>query len=68
MRSWNRTDVVGVPVEQYLRLLCAVMTKLTSDLVEGVARSARTVKNNDEERIAASQDENRHWVVKTEAA
>jgi hypothetical protein len=55
-------------VDRLVRLLYAAMRKLTPELVEGVARATWTAKMSHEERIVASQDEERRWVVRTKAA
>jgi transcriptional regulator with XRE-family HTH domain len=52
-------------VDRLVRLLYAAMMKLPADLLEGVARAARTEGQNDDARIVASQDEERRWVVTT---
>jgi hypothetical protein len=55
-------------VDRLVWLLYAAMRKLTPEWVEGVARATWTAKMNPEERIVASQDENRRWFVRTKAA
>ncbi|MEO7028094.1 MAG: hypothetical protein ABI147_01665 [Acidobacteriaceae bacterium] len=55
-------------VDRLVRLLYAAMMKLTLELVEDVARTTWTARVNHEERIVASQDEDRRWVVRTKAA
>ncbi|MDQ2924639.1 MAG: hypothetical protein M3R43_03660 [Acidobacteriota bacterium] len=54
--------------DRLVRPLYAAMMKLTPELVEEVARTTWTAKVNREERVVASQDEDRRWVVRTKAA
>jgi hypothetical protein len=74
---------VGVTAEQYsrlenganltasndrlVRLLYAALAKLPQAVAEGVALTAWTAEVNHEERIIASQDETKAWVVMRKA-
>jgi len=59
---------VTATVDRVVRLLYVALAKLPSEAAEAVARTSWTAEMNREERIVASQDENRNWVVKTKAA
>jgi DNA-binding transcriptional regulator YiaG len=83
MASKDFAPVVGVTAEQYsrlenganltasndrlVRLLYAALAKLPQAVAEGVALTAWTAEVNHEERIIASQDETKAWVVMRKA-
>jgi transcriptional regulator with XRE-family HTH domain len=82
--SKDFAPVVGVTAEQYsrlenganltasndrlVRLLYAALARLPQAVAEGVALTEWTAELNHEERIIATQDEKKAWVVTTKAA
>jgi DNA-binding transcriptional regulator YiaG len=67
-RIENGSAVITPMLDRMVRLIYAAVSKFQPEVTEGVALAKWQAEMTREQSIVASQDEERHWVVRTKAA